>query len=109
MASIKEVIVSMIGYKIPDATVENIIKEHGLDPGDARVVSNSEQTKAMDLSRAGIIDFLITLPKTVRELDYQVTQQDADALADLRKRILTRHGILEDSGLRSFTDISNTH
>lgn len=109
MASVKEVIVSMIGYKIPDATVDNIIKEHGLNPSDVRDTAIEEQTKAMDLSRAGLIDFLITLPKTVRELDYQVTQQDADALADVRRRILAKHGIVEDGGVGGFTDISNTH
>lgn len=109
MASVKEVIVSMVGYKVPDATVDNIIKEHGLDPSDTRVVSDVEQTKAMDLSRAGLFDFLITLPKTVRELDYQVTQQDADALSDLRKRILAKWGIIEGNSDSSFIDLSNTH
>ena len=108
MVSVKEVIVSRIGYKIPDATVDNIIKEHGLDPEDTRVVSNNEQTKAMDLSRADLIDFLITLPKTIRELDYQITQQDASALNDVRNRILGNYGLADnvDSG---FVDISNTH
>lgn len=108
MVSVKEVIVSRIGYKIPDATVDNIIKEHGLNPSDTRVVSNKEQTKAMDLSRADLIDFLITLPKSVRELDYQITQQDAASLADVRNRILAIYGISQqiDSG---FVDLSNTH
>ncbi|MDM1049374.1 hypothetical protein [Sphingobacterium hotanense] len=108
MSTVKEVIVSMMGYKFPDATVNEILSEHGLSPSETRDTSIEEQTKAMDLSRADLIDFLITQPKTVKELDYQLTQQDADALLAIRRGILLKWGIDEDP-TSSFTDLSNTH
>lgn len=108
MSTVKEVIVSMMGYKFPDATVIELLAEHGLAADVPRDTENEEQTKAMDLTRADLIDFLITQPKTIRELDYQVTQQDADALLAIRQRILAKWGIVENFD-SSFIDLSNTH
>ncbi len=109
MASVKEVLVSSMGYKFPDATVEMILEENGLNVNDERLPLDKDQTKALDLSRAGLIDFLLTQPKSVKELDYQMTQQDADALEVLRRRLLLRWGIDESPAGSSFIDISNTH
>ncbi len=109
MASVKEILIASMGYKFPDATVTLILEEHGLASDAPRELKNTEQTKAMDLSRAALLDFLITQPKTVRELDYQITQQDADALVDMRKRILAKWGIVEGIGDTGFVDLSNTH
>lgn len=109
MASVKEVLRASMGYKFPDATVTLILEEHGLAPDAPRESGNIDQTKSMDLSRAALLDFLITLPKSVRELDYQITQQDADALSDMRRRILAKWGIIEPVGDSGFVDLSNTH
>ena len=109
MASVKEVLVSSMGYKFPDATVEMILEENGLNANDVRLPLDKDQTKALDLSRAGLIDFLLTQPKSVKELDYQMTQQDADALEVLRRRLLLRWGIDERPAESGFVDISNTH
>lgn len=109
MKSVKEVLIASMGQKFPSATVDIILEEHGLDPSETRVGSNQEQTKALDLSRAGLIDFLLTLPKSVKELDYQLTQQDADALEALRRRLLLRWGIDETPVESGFVDLSNTH
>lgn len=109
MASVKEVLVSSMGYKFPDATVDMILVENGMDPVAEREPQNQDQTKALDLSRAGLIDFLLTLPKSVKELDYQMTQQDADALEALRRRLLLRWGIDESPSDSGFVDLSNTH
>lgn len=108
MASVKEVVKLMMGYNIPDATLDVAFTENGLSPGDERTPSDKAQTKSMDLTRASLIDFLITQPKSIRELDYQITQQDADALLAVRRRILANHGIVEDD-YSSFQDLSNTH
>lgn len=105
MSTVKEVIKASLGYQIPDATVEIAIIERGLQPEEVRDTSNYEQTKGIDLIKADLIDFLLTLPKSVKELDYQITQQDAAALMDVKSRLLAKWGV----GSRSFIDISNTH
>ena len=109
MATVKEVILAQLGYKIPDATIEVILQERGLNPTDERDTSNDDQSRAIDLSRADAIDFLIMQPKSVKELDYQITQQDADALLAIRRRLLWKWG--EDDTPRDtlFVDLSNTH
>lgn len=109
MSTVKEVIVSMMGYKFPDATVNEILAEHGIAQDATRDTLNDEQTKAMDLSRADLIDFLLTRPKSVKELDYQITQQDADALLAVRRRLLWKWGIDEDPIDSGFIDLSNSH
>ena len=109
MSTVKEVILARFGYKFPDATVNEIIIEHGLAPDAPRDTENEEQTKAIDLSRADLIDFLILQWKTVKELDFQFTQQDADILLSIRKRILRKWGIDEEPSDSGFVDLSNTH
>ncbi len=109
MASVKEVLVSSMGYKFPDATVITILEEHGLAEDAPRDTNDKDQTKALDLSRAGLIDFLLTQPKSVKELDYQLTQQDAAALEALRRRLLWKWGIDEEPSDSGFVDLSNTH
>lgn len=109
MASVKEVLTASMGYKFPNATIEMALTENGLNPNDERDANDGDQNKAMDMSRASLIDFLITLPKSVRELDYQITQQDVDALLSMRKRLLSKWGASEPSGESSFVDLTNTH
>jgi len=109
MASVKEVLISSMGYKFTDATVETVLVENGLNANDVRLPLDKDQTKALDLSRVGLIDFLLTLPKSVKELDFQMTQQDAEALENLRRRLLLRYGIDEVTSDSGFIDISNTH
>ncbi len=109
MSTVKEVIVSMMGYKFPDATVNEILAEHGLSPSETRDTSIEEQTKAMDLTRADLIDFLVLQWKSRKELDFQFTQQDADILLAIRRRILWKWGLDDTPTESSFTDLSNTH
>lgn len=107
--TIKEVIKSQFGYKIPDATLVTAISEQGLNADDERISSDQKQSKSIDLAKANLIDFLVTLPKTVRELDYQITQQDADALLAVRRRLLAKWGEDDSPDQSSFRDLSNTH
>ena len=109
MSTVKEVIKASLGYDIPNATIDILIEERGLSSNDNRDKSNEEQNKSIDLVKADLIDFLLTLPKSVKELDYQITQQDADTLLSLRRRILNRWGLDDSSNESSFVDISNTH
>lgn len=109
MATVKEVILAQLGYKIPDSTIEVIMMERGLNPTDERDTSNDDQSRAIDLSRADAIDFLIMQPKSVKELDYQITQQDADALLSIRRRLLWKWGEDDTPSDTLFVDLSNTH
>lgn len=107
--TIKEVIKNQFGYNIPDATLLTAISERGLDPAAERITTDQAQSKGIDLSKADLIDFVITRPKTVRELDYQITQQDADALLAVRRRLLAKWGEDDEPSDSGFIDISNTH
>lgn len=111
MASVKEVLLRRFSKGvIPNELAEDRLEEHGLNPEDPRVVNNKEQAKNIDLTQASLIDFLISLPSQVRQFDYQITQQDAEALSDVRRRILSKWGITDKDGEESgFKDISNTH
>lgn len=109
MGTIKEVIKASLGFQIPDTTVDILIEERGLEPTATRDNSDDEQTKSIDLIKADLIDFLLTQPKSVRELDYQITQQDASALETLRRRLLVKWGVDDTPSESSFIDISNTH
>lgn len=109
MATVKEVILAQLGYKIPDATIDVIMMERGLNPTDERDTSDDDQSRAIDLSRADAIDFLIMQPKSVKELDYQITQQDADALLSIRRRLLWKWGEDDTPSDTLFVDLSNTH
>jgi len=83
--------------------------ERGLNPTDERDTSDDEQSRAIDLSRADAIDFLIMQPKSVKELDYQITQQDADALLAIRRRLLWKWDEDDTPSDTLFVDLSNTH
>ena len=109
MATVKEVTLAQLGYKIPDATIDVIMMERGLNPTDERDTSDDEQSRAIDLSRADAIDFLIMQPKSVKELDYQITQQGADALLSIRRRLLWKWGEDDTPSDTLFVDLSNTH
>ncbi|MGV6945042.1 hypothetical protein [Sphingobacterium kyonggiense] len=109
MSTVKEVILGGFAYSFPDATVNILLEERGLQQDAVRDVNDQDQTKAMDLTKVDLIDFLILSWKSVKELDFQFTQQDADALLAVRRRILWKWGIVDEPAESSFVDISNTH
>lgn len=102
--TIREVLVSKLGVKVPDSTVESVLIERELD-GD--VEFDVSKQKSVDLATADLLLFVITQPKSVRELDYLLTQQDADALLKLRKMLLAKWGEEDPDIEGSFQNLSD--
>ncbi len=102
--TIREVLVSKLGVKVPDSTVESVLIERELD-GD--VEFDVSKQKSVDLATADLLLFVITQPKSVRELDYLLTKQDADALLKLRKMLLAKWGEEDPDIEGSFQNLSD--
>lgn len=102
--TVREVLVSKLGVKIPSNTVESVLIEHELN-GDSEF--DVSKQKSVDLATADLLLFVITRPKAVRELDYLLTQQDADALLKLRKMLLAKWGEEDPDIEGSFQNLSN--
>jgi len=79
--------------KVPTSAVEFQLVNQGLVP-DATY--NTEKLKEVELALAGLILWVITLPKSVSELDYSITRQDGDVLLRLRSAILSKWGVPDE-------------
>lgn len=110
MATTREVLQSKIGQSVPQATLDTALAERGLNPADEYVPSDETQRKAMDLSHADILLYVCTLPQSVKELDYQLTQHDIDGLLRLRTGLLAKWDEPDTFGVAAvITDISDLH
>lgn len=106
----REALSSKISQHVPQETIDLVIAERGLIPGDQYNPTERENRKAMDLSLADIMLFLCTQPHSVRELDYQLTQQDVDNLLRLRGGLLAKWEEPDEFGTAAqITDISDLH
>lgn len=57
----------------------------------------NESRKELDLAFAGLILFLSTQAKSIRELDWQITQQDIGDLLKVRSSLLAKWGVSDGS------------
>lgn len=110
MATNREVLQSKVSQRVPQVTLDTVLAERGLNPSGDYDPQVEEQRKAMDLSHADVILYLCTLPKSVKELDYQLTQHDIDALLRLRTGLLDKWEEPDTFGVAAkITDISDLH
>jgi hypothetical protein len=84
---------------VPDITIDLVLAERGLDPVGTYQPTNDEHRKPVDL---------VSLPETVKQLDYQLTHRDVDGLLKLRSSLLSKWGE-SDYGGSEIKDISNLH
>ncbi|QEL01571.1 hypothetical protein FKG96_12390 [Olivibacter sp. LS-1] len=98
-----------IGIPVPQDTIDLNLVEQKLNPESEFDPENKENVKGIDLALAGVIWFILLSPKSVRELDYQLTQQDADDLLNIRKALRKKHGLEDDMyDGPVITDLSDT-
>ena len=110
MATSSEVLQSKIGQSVPQATLDTALAERGLNPAEDDVPSDENQRTAMDLSQADVILYICSLPQSVKELDYQLTQHDIDGLLRLRTGLLAKWDEPDTFGVAAqITDISDLH
>lgn len=55
-----------------------------------------DNTKPVEVALAGLILTIAMSPKSVKELDYQVTEHDMDDLLKLRLIIIKRYGLPDE-------------
>lgn len=105
-----EALQSKFSQNVPQATIDLALAERGLNPaGDYNPVIE-DQRKAMDLSQADVILYFCTLPQSVKELDYQLTQHDIDSWLRLRSGLLDKWDEPDTFGVAALiTDISDLH
>ena len=90
--TIKEALIGMVNFPIPDSRVEKALTDSELD-GSAIYAKTDE--KAVDLAMAGLLLTLAT-SGNVSEGGYKRDMPSADSLRSLRITILNKWGIKED-------------
>lgn len=107
--TIKEVVKSKLWIDVPDSAINVAIIEAEASPDDEYGPSK-EVLKAVDMALASVILVLLTKPKTITQLDFTITMQDAKTLAQLRRSLLAKWGeedFFDDSGVGEVRDLSN--
>lgn len=83
-----------LNRSLPALTLELALLEAGLEAGsDYAPVDNK---KPVEIALAGLIYTIALAPKSVKELDYQVTEHDMDDMLKLRSIILKRYGLPDE-------------
>ncbi len=86
----KETLQFEFGQKVPDGVLSTQLKKAGLNPDDEFDPTTGENSKMMDLALAGLLFWICTSRKSIKELDFQVTQSDVDDWLKLRSILLKR-------------------
>ncbi|MCY4781439.1 hypothetical protein ORI89_17400 [Sphingobacterium sp. UT-1RO-CII-1] len=86
-----------IGQRIKAASIDLVLLENGLDPATEYCPTKEENRRSIELAQAELLFLLCTNPKSVKELDYQITQHEIDQLLKLRGIILAKWGVDDGS------------
>jgi len=79
---------------MPSITLELALLKAGLDADSVYAVPDN--IKPVEIALAGLILTIAMSPKSVKELDYQVTEHDMDDLLKLRLIIIKRYGLVDE-------------
>ncbi|AMQ00935.1 hypothetical protein AY601_4084 [Pedobacter cryoconitis] len=79
---------------MPEITLELALLKNNLDADATYVVPDN--IKPVEVALAGLILTIAMSPKSVKELDYQVTEHDMDDLLKLRLIIIKRYGLVDE-------------
>ncbi len=88
----REALKAEIAQPVPVAKIDLELMKRGLDPEAVFDPLTEENLKGVDLAQAGLICWICTNRKSVKELDFQFTQHDIDDLLKLRLVLLNRWG-----------------
>ena len=79
---------------VSDGVLDFHLSEFNLVGSDTYTTENR---KEIDLAFAGLILFIATQPKSIRELDWQITNHDVSDLLKIRSGLLAKWGISDGS------------
>lgn len=89
----REALQAELSVRVPSNTIDlNLVKQK-LDPSATFDPEDDENQKRIDLALAGLILFICLSPKSIKELDFAITQQDVKDLLALRSGLLKKHGV----------------
>lgn len=83
-----------LNRSLPVLTLELALLEAGLEA--ANDYDPKENIKPVEVALAGLIYTIALAPKSVKELDYQVTEHELKDLLTLRSIILKRYGLPDE-------------
>lgn len=89
-------LLSKINISLSPDSVETALLEQDITPDEDYNPKDKDNRRGIDLALASLILVISLSPKSVKELDYQITQHDIDQLLVLRKGILKRWGITDE-------------
>jgi len=83
-----------LNRNLPEIALELALQENGL----TTIAEYNPVTdiKPVEVALAGLILTIAMSPKSVKELDYQVTEHDMDDLLKLRLIIIKRYGLVDE-------------
>jgi hypothetical protein len=90
-----------LNRSLPAMTLELALLKAGLDGADDYAVPDN--IKPVEIALAGLIFTIALAPKSVRELDYQVTEHDLDEMLKLRRIIIIRYGLVDELAVQEPT------
>lgn len=83
-----------LNRSLPEITLELALQEEGLEATAEYVAADNK--RPVEIALAGLIYAIALAPKSVKELDYQVTEHDMNDLLKLRSIILVRYGLPDE-------------
>lgn len=89
----KEALQAELSVRVPLNTIEMNLRKQGVDPAAEYDPENDEDQRGIDLALAGLILFICLSPKSIKELDFMITNQDVKDLLLLRSGLLKKHGV----------------
>lgn len=89
----REALQAQIQLRVPPVTLDLNLVKNGVDPDAEFKPLDTENVRGIDLALAGLILFICLSPKSIKELDFAITQQDVKDLLALRSGLLKKHGV----------------
>lgn len=97
----REALQAELSVRVPSNTIDlNLVKQN-LDPEATFDPESDENQKGIDLALAGLILFICLSPKSLKELDLQLTNQNVKDLLLLRAGLLRKHGLDDEMSQES--------
>lgn len=104
----REALSIKIAQPVPSDTIDLNLFEQNLQPESEYDPTSEINRKGIDLALAGLILFVCFQPKSVKELDYQITQQEAKDLLAIRSGLLKKWDVEDEmDGVATITSISD--
>lgn len=89
----REALQAELSVRVPSNTIDLNLGKQKLDPAAIYDPESDENQRGIDLALAGLILFICLSPKSLKELDLQLTNQDVKDLLLVRSGLLKKHGV----------------